>query len=792
MKPVDSVNPMPGRASTPALRWFFGLVGVLLVSYLAAAALKPSIVDLLPRWLAWFGRPGSVATIALSTMVLVAVCTVMTRSDSSRRLVGVSFTVIALLITVSAVLGLSSYWQCHDATHPALFTPLMATAQLVKGGISDYSLSGRICPYPTPAGLEIARLAALSAIFTGLVSVVAGVFHIQADRLRANLAESVTVILGLSEDSQPVISRIAQTLDRRSTLVVITSADDTRVHQVRRRGARVVLADFNTPSSVVSLRLWRNLERLHLMGPDPAINLLWLDRVGARLTEIGHRQRVPLTVRIDDPWLAEAWRAQQFGGSDERWAADVVGKYRATATRIVGRLQEIGGIERVFLCGTSQLTLAVCADMSRNAVERAFYRPPGSAALPALTLVGGDADQYLQDHELHWKNTGLTTPGPEVDAVVGPPTIATMQGLLDGVDPTATAVVLIDTDSAMASRLAARFPGIVIFAPDVNTASADDTIQIAGKLQSYSLVLGIDDSDDRVQDAWERAAVLIHERYVSTISAQTPRSAAAVPWAELSEFYRGSNRRVVRNTLWMVERIAGHTWNTWGNAVGKPLTGNDIDGAAPLEQLALMGFGADVALEMAEAEHEDWCRYYTQHGWKYGATRDDARRVHDKLVTWSQVAGDPQLRDTSLRSLAATLWSLQQLGYRSQPLWRVFTRVGVVTAVRKSASFRWTSDSGHVMTAKAGDWAVSDGDTMWSVRDDIFRASYDEIAGRQFRRKGRVHARPARAGEVVDTLEGMTAAGEGDWIVRGSSGEQWPVNAAEFAQRYAELSHREC
>ena len=93
-------------------------------------------------------------TIAIVVAVLIAACVLTFRSEGSHRLVGVSFTVIAALISMSAILGLSSYWGCHDANHPAFFTPLMATAQLVKGGIGDYSLGGRTCPSPTPVGLE--------------------------------------------------------------------------------------------------------------------------------------------------------------------------------------------------------------------------------------------------------------------------------------------------------------------------------------------------------------------------------------------------------------------------------------------------------------------------------------------------------------------------------------------------------------------------------------------------------------------------------------------------------------
>ncbi|OOK70308.1 hypothetical protein BZL30_6476 [Mycobacterium kansasii] len=31
---------------------------MLLIAYLAAVALQPAILDVLPSWLSWFGRPG--------------------------------------------------------------------------------------------------------------------------------------------------------------------------------------------------------------------------------------------------------------------------------------------------------------------------------------------------------------------------------------------------------------------------------------------------------------------------------------------------------------------------------------------------------------------------------------------------------------------------------------------------------------------------------------------------------------------------------------------------------------
>jgi hypothetical protein len=265
------------RSTSPIVRWVVNATGLLLIGYLAAVALWPSIVDALPKSLRWFGQPGSTATMAIVVAVVVAVCVLTFGSDGSHRLMGVSFTGVAVLIGITVVLSLSAYWRCYDAKHPAFFTALMATAQLIRVGFTEVSLGGRSCPSPTPIGLEVARMAALSAFFTALGGVVVGVFRSQVDRLRANLADSVTAIVGIDDDTQPMISGVARTLDRRSTLVVITSAGDDHVRRARRQGARVVMVDFNTRSSLVSLRLWRHLGRLYLMSADPATNLSWLD-----------------------------------------------------------------------------------------------------------------------------------------------------------------------------------------------------------------------------------------------------------------------------------------------------------------------------------------------------------------------------------------------------------------------------------------------------------------------------------------------------------------------------------
>ncbi|HEY0226484.1 MAG TPA: hypothetical protein VGC05_08810 [Mycobacterium sp.] len=48
-------------------------------------------------------------SVGIVVAVLFAVCVVAVRAEGSHRLVGVSFTVVAALVCISAVLGLSSY-----------------------------------------------------------------------------------------------------------------------------------------------------------------------------------------------------------------------------------------------------------------------------------------------------------------------------------------------------------------------------------------------------------------------------------------------------------------------------------------------------------------------------------------------------------------------------------------------------------------------------------------------------------------------------------------------------------
>lgn len=767
------------------------VVASLVLGYLVALALAPQLRDRAPSSLQWFGRPGSWQSIAIVVTVLALLGVLVVRAQGVRR-PGAPVAIVAGLALISAALGLVSYWDCHDDEHPWFFRPLMFTASVVKGGTGDQSLGGQTCPSPTPVALEIARLSALAAIFLSVIGVAAALFRSRMDRLRVYFARSVTAVVDVDDDTLSMVSAIARTMDPRSTLVLITtSLDHPCVPEARNHGARVVAVDFDRPETLKTLSLWRKLDRLYLLSADPSSNLLRLKVIADRLAEVSRKQRLPLIVRIDDPWQAEAWRAMHFGGSDTRWAADAVGKYEVTARRLLDRIISTDRVDRILVCGTSRLTLALCSNMAQRQLERDYYAAPDEDPLPRLVLVAENAEEYEQDYAMSRRRLGLSASSMQVQTVAERPSVPVLASLL--ADASDTAVILVDRDTSAASsidtttgtRLAARFPNAPIYAWDATAQVTEDRLSLVGKLRTYRLSMDL--PEGQAQDAWERAARLIHDRYAAEAG---HRSAGTRPWAELDEFYRESNRRQVRNALWMVEQIGGHTWNAW-NATADDVDTPNLRGLPPLDQLRLLGFEHDEAIAMARAEHEDWCRYYRASGWRYGPQRDDARKIHDKLVDWAGIEADPDLLNAALGSLAATLSKLRELGYRSRPArerpeWQRFRRIGDVIAEQRDAAWTWKTGSGETMRAEAGDWAVRDvdGDERWSVRDDIFRATYQHEEGDRWQRRGTVRARPAEDGETVATLEGSVRASSGDWVVQGDQGEQWVVPGEQFARRY--------
>lgn len=116
------------------------------------------------------------------------------------------------------------------------------------------------------------------------------------------------------------------------------------------------------------------------------------------------------------------------------------------------------------------------------------------------------------------------------------------------------------------------------------------------------------------------------------------------------------------------------------------------------------------------------------------------------------------------------------------PRYRATTRV---RAQRLVGARTWRTANGSDLDAAAGDWLLTDGRREWTVDADVFARSYERLADGTFRKSTTVQAVQLDEAVDVPTLEGVSAAVAGDWLLRGVEGELWPVGDDHFRSRYA-------
>lgn len=180
-------------------------------------------------------------------------------------------------------------------------------------------------------------------------------------------------------------------------------------------------------------------------------------------------------------------------------------------------------------------------------------------------------------------------------------------------------------------------------------------------LRPFSLALS--DPHAKADDCWERAAIAVHERYRRRYP---DARLAKYSWDDLPrEFYRQSNRRLVRTTLDSVRAI-GRTWQPAAPEDRRCDERAMMDDSAAVRinaGLVLFGLTADDLEVLAQREHDSWCRHYRADGWRHGPRNDDSKR-HPNLLQWAEL-GEPD-RDKTRAGVVDALFQLRALGYRSE------------------------------------------------------------------------------------------------------------------------------
>lgn len=755
------------------------LAGVALALYaaqlawLAATSFNPTLLANAPALAQALGAPGSLWAM-VSTLLLGAAAFTLTMLAGRDRSLGARLPLlVSAWSAVSAVpVAFFGYLPC-PGDGPPFWDAFNSTLSLFFGSFDKPFGPGEICAYPTPVGMHIARGLALLATTSGATSVMLTLSRSQLDRLAARGARRLTVISGIDERSWELVDRLAaEHAPGQRTAVLDPDLDSALTDRAHAAGLLVLRTEADDLLGTRRGIRPDRVDKVYLLSASGGHNRARVERLQQTLARHPRTQAAgALTVvaRIDDPWHADEWRKRLV--SDHRIAADTVGLYEATSDALIVRLRQARP-QRLLIVGDGPLALALCTEFSQLGRELQFLGD--EAALPQVSVLAERASELVDDHRVLQRRFAFDPLA--ISAVDTEPRLAPILAWVG--DGAGCAVVITLLGTRLGTQLGIRLPGLPVFEASAGEATTAETPAV-GSVVSFGLTLASPQAD-----AWERAAQLIHERY----RRRHPGAARAVPWEELPEFYRQSNRRqlgVVRRGL----TDLGRTWQPSSSASDQAVA-RAADPDRPIED-GLVTFDLTLAelTQLARAEHQSWLAHYRQAGWSYAETRDDTRKLHPDLVEWEDQA--ESRHEVAMAGVVDTLFQLRALGHRAvrpegEPSpWRRYRRFGVVTATQLTEVTPWQTTSGETLVGQPGDWMVTDdSDSRRTVTDASFRATHLRLEGDRWQRTAEVDARPVRPGEQVDTQEGPTTAGQSGWVVRDAAGNQWIVPEHKFQEGY--------
>jgi hypothetical protein len=158
--------------------------------------------------------------------------------------------------------------------------------------------------------------------------------------------------------------------------------------------------------------------------------------------------------------------------------------------------------------------------------------------------------------------------------------------------------------------------------------------------RSWTIRGGIDGDADLYDLFARRAdelATRIHDTYCARFGASGP---AGVPWPALPETYRRANRRAA-------DHLPAKLWTIGLREPGGSPDAFAVDPHSHQNVIAPCAAStAEDALlrRLSRIEHDRWSAERRLDGWRFGEVRDDARRIHPKLIPFD----DPRFTDEDI------------------------------------------------------------------------------------------------------------------------------------------------
>lgn len=155
--------------------------------------------------------------------------------------------------------------------------------------------------------------------------------------------------------------------------------------------------------------------------------------------------------------------------------------------------------------------------------------------------------------------------------------------------------------------------------PSVEQLKLHVDTDIFSRLVSRDVMLG---------GAREELARVIHEKYLNNNKDTKEKTNAMVPWVELPEEYKETNRRQADDIPAKLKAI-----------------GCDFTPVSSEKKPKPIKFRKEEIETMAKMEHERWVKQKFLQGWSYGEKKNDDKKTHPDLVEWDRLSSIAKKKD---------------------------------------------------------------------------------------------------------------------------------------------------
>jgi hypothetical protein len=582
-----------------------------------------------------------------------------------------SFRPVAILafVSVVVVLGTVGYLSVEDKDYSPFDAFYLS--------LTLFTMGGNVDP-PVPTELQIARIVAPIVTGYAVIQAVLLLFRENMQLLRVRLTmRGHVVIAGLGASGY----RLARALDDAGYPVVGVESDarNPAIGACRERGVSTVTGDATDPIVLKRAQLRRATHLVAMCGDDRVD--MDVAAAASDLSAVRPAGALTAMVALDDLrlWRTLSARLLAQGSSDSfrltlfqlhETAARVLVEEHPPFPRESG--DEAGHIALIGVDGVGESLLL---HLGRLWLAR---RRDDDDRL-RVTLLAPDAfDAARLLDERHPRLREVCNVLPQTTAVE-PTTLsrAAVAARAEGGPISSLYVCRDDESEALAAGLALgarpEFAGVrvIVTVMDANAgiARAIRTARRRGEdVVPFGVLTAALTPDLLFGGVNEVLARATHDAYVraqlSTGEASTnPR---AIPWTELSDYYREENRAFADGTGAKLR------------AVGCMLV------PAPLAALAEFPFEFSEAERerLAVEEHRRWRERHERAGWRYGPVVDEQRRLHPGMVDWEQLSETERAKDRDL--VAALPAMLAEAGFGVVPI----PKAGDGSLTRTSATSR--------------------------------------------------------------------------------------------------------